>query len=733
MPLKLFPTYLQLDQMDCGSTCLRIIAKHYGKTFSAMHLRELCHTGQEGVSMLDISDAAEHIGFRTAGVKIIWEQLVKEAPLPCIVHWNQKHFVVVYRIRKEKVYVSDPASGLLTYSKDDFLHCWLSSENGEKQCCGTALLLEPTPTFYAEEEGDKSKGMKAPHLLRYLKPFKAYLIQLFIGMMVGSLLSLILPLVTQSIVDTGIGTNDLHFVVVMLIAQLAIVSGQTANSLIRNWLMLHMSARLSIALISDFLSKLMRLPIAFFDSKKIGDILQRIGDYGRIQSFLTESLLSILMAIVSFVIYGCMMGAYDMTVLGVFLSGSIMFVLWVLLFMRRRRKLDYMRFQVASTNQSNLVQLVTGMQEIKLNHCEKQKRWEWERIQARLFHVSVKSLSLGQAQNIGGTFIDQAKNIFISFLTAKAVIDGDMTLGMMMAVQYIIGQLNAPISQFITFIQAAQDAIISLERLNEIQEKENEEPSEVNKVREIPNDARIELQHVTFQYEGPHSEKVLNDISITIPANKITAIVGTSGSGKTTILKMMLGYYRPIEGDVLLGGKSLDKYSNSIWRENCGVVMQDGFIFSDSIANNIAVSDDVPDMERVKAAAETANISNFIEDLPLGYYTKVGMEGHGLSTGQKQRLLIARAAYKNAKYLFFDEATNALDANNERAIMDKLRILFKDKTVIIVAHRLSTVKNADNIIVLEKGMIAEQGTHQQLVAQKGSYYHLVKNQLELGQ
>lgn len=733
MPFNSFPTYLQLDQMDCGSTCLRIIAKHYGKILSAMRLRELCHTGQEGVSMFDISDAAEHIGFRTAGVKITWEQLVNEAPLPCIVHWNQKHFVVVYRIRKENVYVSDPASGLLAYPKEDFLHCWLSTENKEKQCCGTALLLEPTPAFYAEDEGDKNKGMKAAHILRYLKPFKAYLIQLFVGMMVGSLLSLILPLVTQSIVDTGIGTNDLHFVIVMLIAQLAIVTGQTANGLIRNWLMLHMSARLSISLISDFLSKLMRLPIAFFDSKKIGDILQRIGDYSRIQSFLTESLLSILMAIISFIIYGSMMGAYDMAVLGVYLLGSILFIMWVLLFMRRRRKLDYMRFQVASANQSNLVQLVTGMQEIKLNHCEKQKRWEWERIQARLFHVSVKSLTLGQTQNIGGTFIDQAKNIFISFLTAKAVIDGDMTLGMMMAVQYIIGQLNAPISQFISFVQAAQDAKISLERLNEIQEKEDEEPSEAKKIREIPHDADIKLQHVSFQYEGTHSEKVLNDISLTIPANRITAIVGTSGSGKTTILKMILGFYSPVEGEVLLGGKNLDKFSNSTWRENCGVVMQDGFIFSDSIANNIAVSDDIPDMERVMAAAETANIKQFIEGLPLGFHTKVGMEGHGLSTGQKQRLLIARAAYKNAKYLFFDEATNALDANNERIIMNKLRVLFKDKTVIIVAHRLSTVKNADNIIVLEKGKIVEQGTHKRLVAQKGSYYHLVKNQLELGQ
>ncbi len=727
-----FPVYQQLDAMDCGSTCLRIVAKHYGRSYSAARMRELCHVTREGVSMLGVSDAAEKIGFHTAGVKITWEQLFNDAPLPCIVHWNQKHFVVVYKIKKDKVYLSDPASGLLEYSQKDFLRCWLSSGHHESQRCGTALLLEPAPEFYNIGYDEDRTVMGLSYLIRYLRPFKAYIVQLLLGMAVGSILSLILPFVTQAIVDTGIGTNNLDFIVVMLVSQLVIVLGQMANGLIRSWLMLHMTVRLSISLISDFLSKLMRLPISFFDSKMVGDILQRIGDYSRIQSFLTESLLSMVMAVVTFVVYGVVMAGYNLEVLGIFVFGSALYILWVLLFMKRRRKLDYMRFQVAATNQSNLVQLVTGMQDIKLNNCERKKRWEWERIQARLFNVSIKSLMLGQTQNVGGIFIDQIKNIMISFLTAKAVIDGDMTLGMMTAVQYIMGQLNAPVSQFITFVQSTQDAKISLERLNDIYGKEDEEPVAQPKIREIPDNADIEFRNVTFQYGGLHSEKVLDGISMTIPSNKVTAIVGNSGSGKTTLLKLILGFYHPSEGEVMLGGNRLGKYSDSVWRSKCGAVMQEGFIFSDTIINNIAVCDDVPNMERVRRAVETANIGDFIDGLPLGYHTKIGMEGHGLSTGQKQRLLIARAAYKDAKYLIFDEATNSLDANNERFIMEKLNVLFRNRTVVIVAHRLSTVRNADNIVVVYKGKITEQGTHEELINRRGDYYKLIKNQLELG-
>lgn len=729
-----FPTYQQLDSMDCGSTCLRIIAKYYGKMYSAAALRERCITTREGVSMLAISDAAENLGFRTISVKIPFARLREEAPLPCIVHWNQQHFVVVYKIRKGKVYVSDPAAGLLVYPEEQFCNSWLSCENANHERCGIALLMEPTPHFY-DEEGEDAKQSQAFSLrlmLRYLKPYKQYLTQLVLGILLGSVLSLILPFITQAIVDTGIGTNNLHFVVVMLIAQVALVLGMTANSFIRSWIMLHMTTRVSVSLITDFLAKLMRLPIAFFDSKKLGDILQRIGDHSRIQSFLTGSLLSIIMAVVTFVVYGCIMAGYNIKILSVFLIGSALYISWVLLFLKRRKKLDYMRFQEAANNQSNLVQLVTGMQEIKLNHCEKQKRWDFERIQARLFRVSMKGLTLGQTQEIGGVFIDQTKNLLVSFLAAASVINGDITLGMMTAVQYIIGQLNAPISQFISFVQETQDAKISLERLSEIHRKDDEEPADRTKQMDIPSHADIELRHVTFQYEGPHSEKVLNDINLTIHADKMTAIVGTSGSGKTTLLKMILGFYAPVEGEVLLGGIPVNRYSDSIWRSHCGVVMQEGFIFSDDIANNIGVCDEIPDMERVRRAAEMANIDGWINSLPLGYNTKIGMDGHGLSTGQKQRLLIARAAYKDAPYLMFDEATNSLDANNERFIMERLNTLFLGRTAIIVAHRLSTVRNADNIVVLDHGQVVESGTHQQLIDLRGHYYNLVKNQLELG-
>lgn len=733
---KKFPTYTQLDSIDCGPTCLKIIAKYYGKNFPLHELRDYCHINREGTSLLGISDAAEKIGFRTMGVKASFEQLCNDVVFPCIIHWNQSHFVVVYRIKKKReqtyIYISDPASGLLKYTKEDFLKCWGQRDNTviDSKIIGVALLLEPTSSFFEQEGNNEKFNFKI--LLGYLTPYKKFIAQLFLAMFTSSIISLILPFLTQTVIDVGIRTNDLNFIVVVLIAQMVLVLGQMANELIRSWLMLHMTIRISISLISDFLAKLMKLPISFFDSKMMGDIMQRIGDHNRIQSFLTSSLLSIIMAIVSFVIYAIIMGAYSLKILGIFVLGSILYVIWVLLFMKRRRKLDYMRFQEASANQSNLVQLITGIQDIKLNGCEKQKRWEWEKIQAKLFSISVKGLVLGQTQQVGGTFIDQIKNVLISFLAANAVINGDMTLGMMTAMQYIIGQLNAPLSQFISFIQEAQDAQISLERLGEIQNKKDEEEVDGNYIQEIPDAAGIEFKNVTFQYDGPNSDKVLNNVSVKIPYNKMTAIVGASGSGKTTMLKMILGFYKPVSGEVLLGGHKISDYSPTAWRKKCGAVMQEGFIFSDTILKNIAISDEKPDLEKVRKAVRIANIYDFINQLPLRYNTKIGAEGSGISTGQRQRLLIARAAYKDAPYLFFDEATNSLDANNERIIMENLNELFERKTVIVVAHRLSTVKNADNIIVLNKGQIVEQGTHKELTRLQGFYYNLVKNQLELG-
>ena len=716
--------------MDCGPACLRMISKFYGKNYSLQTLREKCHITKDGVSMLGISDAAESIGFRTAGVQLTWNQIQKEMPLPCIAHWRQMHFVVVYEVdRKGNVTVADPASGLLKYKPGDFLKCWLHSDNNSY---GLALMIEPTPEFYrGRDEKECNYGFQ--NILQYLRPYRSHIVQILLAMLTASVISLLLPFITQSVVDIGISSGSLSFVVTLLVAQLMLTMGGMANNLIRSWLMLHTTSRVSIALISDFLCKLMRLPISFFDSKRVGDIMQRIGDYNRIQSFLTGALLSIVAAIVSLVIYSIIMAGYNTLIFVVFFVGSSLYTFWILIFMSRRKKLDYMRFQQASANQSNIVQMIGGMQDIKLNGCERQKRWDWENIQAKLFKVNVKSLSLGQMQEVGSTFIDQTKNILISFIAAKSVIDGNMTFGMMMALRYIMGQINAPIAQFIGFAQSAQDASISLDRLGEIYQMRDEEPKDEPRIREIPKNADIVFRNVDFQYDGPHSPKVLDGVSLTIPFGKVTAIVGVSGSGKTTMLKMMLGFYLPTSGEILLGRTPLRNFSENCWRKECGSVMQEGYIFSDSITGNIAVSDEHPDMERVQTAVDISNIREWIEELPLGYNTRIGAEGQNLSTGQKQRVLIARAVYKDAHYLFLDEASNSLDANNERKIMDNLDCFFRGKTVVIVAHRLSTVKNADKIVVLERGQIAEQGTHSDLTAIRGKYYELVKNQLELGQ
>ena len=731
----MFPHYLQADDMDCGPTCLRMIAKFYGKNYSLQTLRKNCHISRNGVSMLGISDAAEQLGFRTSGVKIPWENMRDEIPLPCIAHWEQDHFVVVYDIKRKKngkdlIYVSDPAQMRLVYTKDEFLRYWYSTEVKNEKV-GTALLLEPTPKFYLEDD-EKQPGLRLNYLLQYLRPYRKFIVQLFLAMITGSIVSLIFPFITQSVVDFGINNSNLNFIVAALMAQVVLTLGQTANGLIQGWLSLHITTRISVAFISDYLNKLMRLPISFFDTKKLGDIMQRIGDNDRIQSFLTGTLISIIFAVFTFIIYTVIMAHYHAHILLIFLTGSILYALWVTVFLKQRRRLDFKHFKQAADNQNVIVQLISGMQEIKLNNCEKQKRWEWERIQAKLYKISIKSMTLGQTQMVGGLFIDQTKNVIVSFLAAKAVIDGDMTLGMMMAMQYILGQLNVPISQFIGFIQDAQDAKISTERLNEINDMEDEEPVKEDKIQDIPAHKDIVLKDVMFQYNGPHSERVLDGINLTIQADKVTAIVGISGSGKSTLLKLLLGFYKPVEGEITLNDIPLNRYSDSKWRRNCGVVMQEGFIFSDSIEYNIGIIDEIPNREKVQEAAKTANIEPYIARLPLGYDTLIGAEGQGISTGQKQRLLIARAVYKNPAYLFFDEATNSLDANNERVIMENMNHFFKNRTVVIVAHRLSTVKKADNIVVLDKGKIVEQGNHAELVARKGAYYNLVKDQLELG-
>lgn len=718
--------------MDCGPTSLRIIARFYGRNHSLESLRKKSFTNREGSSLSQLAAAAESIGFRSLSAKIDFQQLMEDAPLPCIVHWNQNHFVVVYKVTSEKVYVSDPALGLVKYSKEDFISHWIGAGAGTDKKEGIVLLLEATPEFYTMEEEEKSSKKRGlMMMLPYLFPHKRYLFQLIIGLFAGSILSLIFPFLTQAVVDIGIRNNDLNFIYLVLIAQLFLFFGRTAIDIIRGWLLIHMSTRINISLVSDFFTKLMRLPISYFDSKMSGDILQRIADNRRIEHLLTGSSLSVLFSLINLIFFGFILAFYDIRIFLVFLGGSALYVAWIMFFLKRRAVMDYRAFDLQAKNQDKVLELVNGMQEIKLNNAERYKRWGWEHLQARMFKLNLKQLALNQSQMYGASTINEVKNILISFLSASLVIKGEITVGVMLSISYIIGQLNGPIGELVNFMHDIQDARLSLERMEEIHNRDDEEPKGADKIDEVPAEAPLILDKVSFQYSGPESSWVIRNMNLTIPYNKITAIVGSSGSGKSTLLKLLLKFYEPVRGEIRLKTYNLNNISQAAWRDRSGVVMQEGFIFNDTIAHNIAVGTDNIDQDRLQEAVEIANIREFIEDLPLGYNTKIGQNGVGISGGQKQRILIARAVYKNPAYLFFDEATSALDARNEKIIMENFTRWFIGKTVIVVAHRLSTVRNADKIVVLEKGRVIEEGNHDELIELKGYYFNLVKNQLEL--
>jgi len=727
--LSKFPHYKQTEAKDCGPTCIKILAKHYGKLINTQQLRSLSETTRSGSSLLGLSEAVESIGFRSLGVKLSFSKL-KEATLPCIVHWNKNHYVVLYKIKKDTIYISDPAHGLISYTKKEFIKHWIGNNANANTEEGIALLVEPTPQFY-QSHFDEDEKFGFNFIFKYLFKYKKFVVQLIIGLLAGSLLQLIFPFLTQSVVDVGIANQDLNFIYLILFAQLFLFLGKASLEIIRSWILLHLSTRINISLISDFFIKLMKLPISYFDVRMTGDLLQRINDHKRIERILTTSSLTILFSMFNLVVFSFVLGYYSLQIFGVFALGSILYIAWVLFFFKRRKALDYKRFSEVSQEQSKVIELINGMQEIKLHNAERRMRWNWEYVQARLFKVATKSLALEQTQSVGSNFINELKNMFITILSAKLVIDGDITLGMMMAISYIVGQLNSPITQLISFMRDVQDAKISVDRLGEIHNMEDEENPGDEKITNIPENASIKLSNISFRYIGG-LEPVLKDLSLTLPANKTTAIVGVSGSGKTTLMKLLLRFYDIDKGEITINNHNLNNISQKVWRDYCGVVMQEGYIFNDTIAKNIGVGEDYVDSKKLAHAIDIANISDYIDGLPLGLNTKIGAEGSGLSTGQKQRLLIARAVYKNPKFLFFDEATSALDANNEKVIMERLETFLADKTAVVIAHRLSTVKNAHQIVVLDKGKIVEVGNHKELIKLKGDYYNLVKNQLELG-
>ena len=732
--IMFFTVRMQNDSMQCGIACLQMVCKYFGREYSLDSLSKYCFATTEGVSLLGINEAANTLGLHTTCARATTKML-SEAPLPCILHWNQNHFVVLYKVKKgKKFYVADPGKGLVTYGLEEFKQHWISTKSNDEDK-GIAMFLETTLAFYTykmEREENIKEKRSFRFLFGYVKKYRKYFGQIILGLIVGSLLQIVLPFLTQSIVDVGIKNQDIGFVWLILLGQLMLTISRTAIDFTRRWLLLHISLRINISLVSDFFIKLLKLPMSFFDTKLMGDLMQRMNDHSRVNNFLTQQTLNITFAMLTFVVFSVVLFFYNKLVFAIFLLGSVLYGGWMTLFLKRRKVLDYELFEQQAINNNKTYEFITSMQEIKLQDCEQRRRWEWEDTQADLFGVQMKSLKLQQTQEAGSIFINEVKNIIITVLAATAVIHGQMTLGMMLAVQYIIGQLNSPVEQLMNFFYSLQDVKISLERINEIHQMDDENGKEGLLTSIEDKNEGFNIKNIMFKYDPHALRKTIDDVNIHIPQGKVTAIVGASGSGKTTLIRLMLGYYPVLEGTINIGNTDINKLNKKWWRRQCGVVMQDGVIFSESIARNIAVDDGDIDKERLLKAAEIACIKDYVMALPLKFNTKIGRDGVGLSQGQKQRILIARAVYKNPDYIFLDEATNSLDANNERSIVENLDKFYKGKTVVIVAHRLSTVKNADQIVVIDQGKVVEIGNHESLTAKRGAYYNLVKNQLELG-
>lgn len=726
MLLKRFPVEYQMDSQDCGPASLKIIAKYFGKFYSLQYLRDRCGITKEGVSLLDLSTGAESIGLRTLAIKCVMDDVVNSIPLPAIVFWKENHFVVVYGTDKRYVYVSDPAKGRIRYTHEQFKKGWC--RKGEEN--GVLLAVEPTADFKDSKAEKEQKRNSFSGILKYFFPFKKNFTLVFIIMLVVTLLQGVLPFISKAVIDVGIKTSDVNFINMVLFGNIAILLSVMIFNVLRDWILMHITSRVNIALISDYLIKLMKLPVTFFENKLLGDILQRAQDHERIRSFIMNNSLALIFSALTFVLFAVILLVYNAIIFYIFLAGSVLYVVWVLLFLSIRKKLDWEYFELISKNQSYWVETVSAIQDIKIYNYEKYRRWKWEEIQARLYHVNKRVLTVTNAQNLGAQFIESIKNMAIVFFCATAVIKGEITFGVMISTQFIIGMLNGPLIQFINFIVSGQYAKISFLRINEIRQLEDE--SELLTIGTtttmIPEDKSITLENIHFQYTV-NSPLVLRNIYLRIPENKITAIVGGSGSGKSTLLKLLVRLYKPTYGDIRMGGMNVNLINLRQWRQMCGVVMQDGKTFNDTVLNNIVLDDEHIDYDRLREVCDIAQIAAEINEMPKGFETMIGENGRGLSGGQKQRLLIARALYRSPRLLFLDEATNSLDVINERKIVDALNGAFKDRTVIVVAHRLSTIRNADQIVVLEKGFIAEIGNHQTLMEKKGHYFNLVSTQM----
>ena len=723
--MKRPPLVRQHDSMQCGAACLVSICSYYGMQVPLHRAEELCGGSRRGVSLYGLSEAATSLGFRTQAGKFDMN-LLKRLILPCILHWDSNHFVILYKVAKGKFSIADPGKGYITYTEDEFRQHWLTINSGGFER-GVALMLSPDTTLISKDPSIKHHHSLS-RLFRHFSKYRYNLTQVLVILILSCIFQLIMPFLAQSIVDVGISKREINIIWLILVGEFTIITAQTVTDFCRRWLLMHISMRVNLSLVSDFLAKLLRMPMRFFDVKLVGDILQRIGDHSRVQSFLTGQTLNFLFSIVSILIFGVILFVFDHWIFLIFLIWSIIVCGWISIFLHRRKILDYEVFDRQGLNQDITFEFISNLQEIKLQDCSQRKRWEWEDSQASLFHTRMKAMKLQQTQEGGSIFINELKNIVITVISAQAVINGNISLGAMLAIQYIIGQLNSPVESLMSFIYSLQDVKISLDRINEIHDIEDEERKDTKPIN--PDD--IYIKDVDFKYDNNSRNKALDNVNIKIHHGKINAIVGASGSGKTTLVKLLLAYYKPTAGEIKIGDTDLQEISVKEWRKRCGVVVQDGVIFSDTIARNIASADGDIDIDRLIYAAETANILDFILSLPMKFDTFIGRRGVGLSQGQKQRILIARAVYRNPEYIFFDEATNSLDTRNEREIVDKLRSFYSGKTVVIVAHRLSTVKEADNIIVLDHGTVVEQGSHNELVAKTGTYYQLIRNQLELG-